>query len=467
MFIKKVFILSVLAYQSFAHDFKVCGELDHLHVSSVGFSSNGAIPGSTLDITISGTPDVTISENAQAIVETRIYGIKMYSETVDLCSEFEVDCPLKSGESFSAKMSYEIPSSTPHMVLQFKFKIVDNGAELGCFETEVDVVDQQAKTNLHYRYLFNKLITEHSLYIDNFETRLHIFSKNLLSIISHNSDNSNTYRKEMNAFGHLTREEFAETRLGYNQAANIRPDGVVEINPLNSGLSSRTLSELPSEVDWVSRGAVTKVKNQGRCGSCWSFSTTGAIEGAYFLKTGKLLSFSEQQLVDCDKTCFGCRGGLMDTAFEWIKDHKGMCLENDYPYVSGNGIQPKTCTRCINVPGSTVKSFVDVISDSEQELMSAVSGRPVSVAIEADQEAFQFYKSGVVTGKCGSKLDHGVLVVGFATTSDGIDYWRIKNSWGTGWGEDGYVRIQRGKTSVFNKSGQCGILKQASYPVLV
>ena len=226
----------------------------------------------------------------------------------------------------------------------------------------------------------------------------------------------------------------------------------------------------PKSVDWVSAGAVTPVKDQGQCGSCWSFSTTGALEGAYFIKYGTLVSFSEQQLVDCDnyKTGgrdHGCNGGLMDNAFAWINKNGGLCLEQDYQYVSGTTKTEGTCkTSCHVNSNSRVISFVDVPSNSDDEMMMALSKQPVSVAIEADQPAFQLYKSGVFTGSCGTNLDHGVLVVGYGTEGTN-DYYLVKNSWSQTWGLNGYIKL--GKGSAYNKgAGQCGVLMEASYPVL-
>ena len=229
-------------------------------------------------------------------------------------------------------------------------------------------------------------------------------------------------------------------------------------------------SSTASSVDWVSAGAVTPVKDQGQCGSCWSFSTTGALEGAYYTTYGSLPSFSEQQLVDCDNRQhggkdMGCNGGLMDNAFAWIKKNGGLCTEVSYPYVSGTTKTAGTCqSTCSAVKNSAVVSYTDVPIKSDSAMMQALTQQPVSVAIEADQKAFQLYKSGVFTGDCGVNLDHGVLVVGFGTMS-GTDYYRIKNSWGTTWGDAGYIYIGRG--SQFNDGqGQCGVLLSASYPSL-
>jgi C1A family cysteine protease len=216
-----------------------------------------------------------------------------------------------------------------------------------------------------------------------------------------------------------------------------------------------TTDALPASVDWVAKGAVTGVKDQGQCGSCWSFSTTGAIEGAYFIKYGKLYSLSEQELVDCDTVDSGCNGGLMDNAFTYVQKY-GITTESSYPYTAVQG----TCKSTTPViPPGVVKGFVDVLpSGDENALAAAVAQQPVSVAIQANQLAFQFYSSGILTGTCGKRLDHGVLAVGYGT--DGTTpYWRVKNSWGTGWGEGGYIRIQRG-------ADKCGIADAASYPVL-
>ena len=227
---------------------------------------------------------------------------------------------------------------------------------------------------------------------------------------------------------------------------------------------------LSDSINWVEKGAVTPVKDQGQCGSCWSFSATGALEGAYFIKYGTLVSFSEQELVDCENIKnggkdHGCKGGLMDNAFTWIHSNPGLCSEKDYPYTSGTTLSPGKCSStCESVSGSTVNSFVDVEPSSDESMMAALSKQPVSIAIEADQRDFQLYKSGVFSGTCGQSLDHGVLVVGYGS-EEGNDFYLIKNSWSSNWGEEGYIKLARGPD--FNKgNGQCGMLLQGSYPVL-
>jgi hypothetical protein len=474
-FIKILAVFSLIgAVLVSSHEFTTCGTNDHLHLSNVDFSNESVQPGTDLKVSIKGRPDVTVSKDSTAKVEVRIHGIRLYSETVKLCEEFEVDCPLESGKDFTAVMTYAVPSVTPAVDLHLSVKVSDNGEDIGCFETKVDVdrhnLGQKWEiSDHHFRYLFKLWLKEHQVHIDNFETRLAIFTHNFLSVKTHN-EGDHTFTKAINAFGHLTPEEFSENHLGYNKAAGYRKrSGIVGnlLSTVKTAFSRRSLKDLPDSVDWVSKGAVTPiVKNQKLCGSCWAFSASGAISGAYFIKTGKLISFSEQELVSCDDGSFGCQGGLMDQAFQWVEDHKGMCSEEDYPYTSGGGVVD-TCRKCDVVPGSAVTSFVDVPVDSEEALMTAVAQQPVSIAVEADQSIWQFYKSGVMTSACGKNLDHGILAVGYGTSSDGIDFWKVKNSWGPEWGEDGYIRIQRGKVGPFpwSKGGQCGILRQASYPV--
>jgi len=284
------------------------------------------------------------------------------------------------------------------------------------------------------------------------------FANNHDLIESHNAGNHG-YTLGHNEYSHMSHEEFvAYMRLGLGKPDSLNStEDRAEEPPI--------LEALPASVDWSTKGAVTPVKNQGNCGSCWSFSATGALEGAYQIKYGTLDSFSEQNLVSCDRLDSGCNGGLMDRAFTWVKNNGGLCTESGYPYTSGTTGQDGTCqTSCTKNTKVAVKSYVDVTTNSDNALMSALVQQPVSVAIQANQPAFQFYKSGVLTGTCGTRLDHGVLAVGYGTYTDGTDYYKVKNSWGTSWGMDGYVLIERG---VSQSGGQCGILNgPPSYPNL-
>jgi C1A family cysteine protease len=281
----------------------------------------------------------------------------------------------------------------------------------------------------------------------------------------HNSKNL-TYKLGHNQYSAMDSEEYRK----FLELSNL--NNAVKMNvakKYEKALLTSASTNLPDSVDWVSQKAVTPVKDQGQCGSCWSFSTTGALEGAYAIKMGELVSFSEQQLVDCDNRRnggkdMGCNGGLMDNAFTWIQKNGGLCGELDYPYVSGNGQTTACQTTCNIYQESKISKYVDVVPSSDEDMMEALSLQPVSVAIEADQREFQLYKSGVFTGACGTNLDHGVLAVGYGVL-EGQKFYKVKNSWGTTWGDEGYIYMGRG--SEYNKGdGQCGILLSASYPVI-
>jgi len=288
------------------------------------------------------------------------------------------------------------------------------------------------------------------------ESRFQIWCEKDDEINNHNEQKS-SYKLGHNQFSHLTHDEFKSDRgLGEysNYAQFAKAQASLPKAPFT--LDNTTLTS----VDWVTAGAVTAVKDQGQCGSCWAFSTTGALEGAYYLKYNTLKAFSEQNLVDCDKTDSGCSGGLMDNGFAWVKTNGGLCAEADYAYTSGITPVAGTCkTTCAKDANVAPKEFTDVTA-TEAGLMAAVAQQPVSIAIEADQAAFQSYSSGVLTASCGTSLDHGVLVVGYGTF-DGTDYWKVKNSWGSAWGQDGYILLKRGNTP-----SECGITMEASYPTL-
>jgi len=283
-----------------------------------------------------------------------------------------------------------------------------------------------------------------------------VYNRNLLKIVRHNSHN-HSYWYTANKFADLTREEFAKLYIsgGYkNYAMRTR-------NTDWSLVYNKNVSALPTSVDWSASGAVTPVKDQGQCGSCWAFSTTGSTESAWFLKNGTLVSLSEQQLVDCSTAegNQGCNGGLMDYGFQYIIDNKGLTTEVAYPYKAVDG----TCVSKGLPSAARISSFKDVPTNSETALMTAIAQQPVSVAVEADQDAFQLYGGGVMTKACGTNLDHGVLAVGYGTLN-GQDYYLVKNSWGADWGVKGYIMLGRG--SQFSTAGQCGIQMDPSFPVV-
>jgi len=316
---------------------------------------------------------------------------------------------------------------------------------------------QLRKLNTEEDALFAKFKTQYGkVYYDEHDEmyRRQVFASNLQYIRQHNEEASageHTYTLGMNEFGDMTFEEFHTKFTGFLGLRNrfARSQNTADL----SGVKVTDAS-----VDWTTKGAVTPVKNQGQCGSCWAFSTTGSTESAWFISKGQLVSLSEQQLMDCSKSegNNSCEGGLMDYAFEYIIKNKGICTEASYPY---QAVDRTTCNSCTNVV--SISSYKDV-AQTEAALQAAVTQQPVSVAIEADQVAFQFYTSGVLTGKCGTNLDHGVLAVGYGTLSN-TQYWKVKNSWGASWGMNGYVLIEKAKAQ---KGGQCGILMAASYPTI-
>jgi len=236
-------------------------------------------------------------------------------------------------------------------------------------------------------------------------------------------------------------------------------------------------STIADSVDWRTKGAVTPVKNQQSCGSCWAFSTTGSVEGALAISTGKLTSLSEQELVDCAGSYGnqGCNGGLMDDGFKFI-EAEGDSTEDSYKYTAATGSCSKSKESSADgVAKGKISSYSDVTPQNCNQMKAAVSKGPVSVAIEADQSGFQHYSGGIFSGSCGTNLDHGVLVVGYGSDS-GKEYWIVKNSWGTTWGDEGYIKMimgEDGKGCSTGRSllggggggkGECGILAQPSYP---
>jgi hypothetical protein len=279
-----------------------------------------------------------------------------------------------------------------------------------------------------------------------YHARLRIFRDNM------------AYARVFNTLGHswtlgatpladLTADEYRSFYTGYMVRG---PKPVV---------SSVSHVSIPSSVDWTTQGAVTPVKNQGQCGSCWAFSTTGSIEGAWFLAGHSLVSLSEQQLVSCSGSYgnMGCNGGLMDWAFQYVMAN-GLTSEANYPYTARTG----TCNQNLaKQTVATISSYNDVTPNSAVALETAIAQQPISVAVEADQAAWQLYTGGTVSANCGTNLDHGVLAVGYNLGSSPA-YYKVKNSWGTSWGMAGFIQIAINGDG----AGVCGIQMEPSFPVV-
>jgi len=265
-------------------------------------------------------------------------------------------------------------------------------------------------------------------------TRYNTFKYWVNFVRSHNAANK-TWQAGINQFSDMTEAEFETNVLsGLNY----------EQQPTEAPIEN--LTPPSNDVDWRSKGAVTPVKNQGSCGSCWAFSTTGTVEGFIVAKGGSLPNLSEQQLVDCDRVggCQGCSGGLPSAALKWIAQNKGLCSQSDYAYTGRDGTCRKTCK-----PVATISSSAG--GKGEQSLQTALDKTPVSIALDASG-GFQSYKSGVFSGPCGTRLNHAVLAVGYTS-----QYWMVKNSWGTGWGSGGYIWMSRGKNL-------CGMTNDMCWP---
>ncbi|XP_008069903.1 cathepsin L1-like [Carlito syrichta] len=283
-----------------------------------------------------------------------------------------------------------------------------------------------------------------------------VWEKNMKRIEQHNREyreGKHGFTMAMNAFGDMTKEEYSQRVNGF-QYQKTRKGKVFQEPPF---------LEMPRFVDWREKGYVTYVKDQGVCGPCWAFSATGALEGQMFRKTGKLVTLSEQNLVDCSyaQGNMGCYRGTMDNAFKYVQENGGLDSEASYPYID----QAESCSYMPQYSAANITGFIN-IPVGEKALMRAVAYLgPISVAIDASHNSFQFYKEGIYfEPDCSSeKLNHGVLVVGYnyeGTDPDTSKYWIVKNSLTTDWGMDGYVKMAR------DRNNNCGIASAASYPVV-
>ncbi|GCC35049.1 hypothetical protein chiPu_0013529, partial [Chiloscyllium punctatum] len=305
---------------------------------------------------------------------------------------------------------------------------------------------------LNWKSFHNKEYAE-----DEGNFRRMVWEKNLKRIQLHNLEHSmgkHTYQLGMNHFGDLTTDEFQQFM---NQVHRLEMMNSTRKEHASAGPKP---FRLPQSIDWRAKGYVTPVKNQRACGSCWAFSAVGALEGQTFKKTGKLISLSEQNLVDCSNAegNHGCKGGLMEFAFNYVQSNGGIDTEDYYPYTAQEG----TCKYNPNYSPTTCHGFRFVARGNEIALAEAVATvGPISVAIDAKQLSFQFYRSGVYYEPNCKNIDinHGVLIVGYGT-ENGHNYWIVKNSFGLWWGDKGYIKMSK------DRGNNCGIANYAVYPLV-
>lgn len=290
--------------------------------------------------------------------------------------------------------------------------------------------------------------------LDEEGIRRAIWEKNMRMIEAHNLEAAlgiHSYELGMNQLGDMTTEEVAEKMTGL-----LLP---MQRNSSNTMALDDKVERLPKTVDYRKKGMVSSVKNQGSCGSCWAFSSAGALEGQLAKKTGQLMDLSPQNLVDCVTENSGCGGGYMTNAFKYVQENGGIDSEEAYPYIG----QDEPCRYNSSGMAAQCKGYKEIPMENEHALAVAVwKVGPVSVGIDATLQTFQFYQKGVYYDSNCNKddINHAVLAVGFGVTVKGKKYWIVKNSWGEDWGNKGYILMAR------NRGNLCGIANLASYPIM-
>jgi hypothetical protein len=416
----------------------------------------------TVEVKFNPAQDVSA---AKIDVNVKALGINVWKEHFDFCADVGIECPAKAGSALTGRLVYKVPAFTPPgITADIEVLLTDaDGSVLSCAVVQEKVVkdvhlrSSAVPTRREVEFLFESWRRQHGMVFSPAElvARLDAFEANHHKILAHNADPEATWTMGHNQFSHLSQAEFEDQFLsapppmpGFGEPALPWEEFQAD-HPMPALTSAGAIDPL----DWTTRGAVTGVKDQHlngiACGSCWSFSTTGAIEGVHAVKHGGLVSMSEQQLIDCNSANHGCAGGYMTLAFDYVK-HNGISTEEAYPYTAVQG----GCAGGTSALGpGWVTGYYAVPPLLESELVRAVSSHPTSVGVCAGD--IQLYAGGVFSGKCCNQINHGMLAVGY-----GNGFWKVKNSWGSGWGEGGYIRF------VFGRN-QCGIANMVSFPRMV
>ncbi|CAL4931687.1 unnamed protein product [Urochloa decumbens] len=285
------------------------------------------------------------------------------------------------------------------------------------------------------------------------DRRFQVYRRNMEHIEATNRAGNLTYTLGENQFADLTEEEFLDLYAMKGGMPSLHRDAGRKQANFSAAVNA------PTSVDWRAKGAVTPIKNQGpSCSSCWAFVTAATIESITKIKTGKLVSLSEQELIDCDPYDGGCNLGYFVNGYRWVIENGGLTTEANYPYQARRNY----CSRSKAAQrAARISDYVQVPA-GEAQLQQAVAQQPIAAAIEMGG-SLQFYNGGVFSGQCGTRMNHAITVVGYgADANTGLKYWLVKNSWGTSWGERGYFRIRRD----FTRSGLCGIALDLAYPVV-